>query len=80
MSNKQFEYKDIEYFFKDKHLSFYKRAECFHATNGIYSATDIFQDVETKELFKISWSKDFENKNLVTKYSSIKQLEHDYQI
>ena len=75
MSNKQLEYKDIEYFSKDKHLSFYKRVEYFDVTNGISSATDIFQDVETKELFEISWSK-----NLVTKYSSIKQLEHDYQI
>jgi hypothetical protein len=74
------EHKDIECFFKDKKLSFYKRTEYFHATNGISSATDIFQDIETKELFEISWSKEFENKNLVTKYSPIKKLEYDYQV
>jgi hypothetical protein len=78
MNNRQLIHEDIESFLKDKKLRFYKRAEYFHATNGITSATDVFQDLETKELFEISWSKEFENKNLVTKYSSIKQLEYDY--
>jgi len=78
--NRQLEYEDIEIFFKNKKLNFYKRTEYFHATNGISSATDIFQDIETKELFEVSWSKEFENKNLVKKYGQIKKLEYDYQI
>jgi len=72
--------KILKIFFKNKKLNFYKRTEYFHATNGISSATDIFQDIETKELFEISWSKEFENKNLVKKYGPIKKLEYDYQI
>jgi len=78
--NRHLEYEDIEFFFKNKKLNFYKRTEYFHATNGISSATDIFQDIETKELFEISWSKEFENKNLVKKYGPIKKLEYEYQI
>jgi hypothetical protein len=70
----------IENFFNNRNLVLYKRKDFFHATNGISSATDIVQDVETKELFEIYWSKKFEDKNLIKEYSQIKKIELDYQI
>jgi hypothetical protein len=70
----------IETFITNRNLVFYKRKDFFHATNGISSATDIVQDIETKELFEIYWSKKFEDKNLVKQYLQLKKIELDFQI
>jgi hypothetical protein len=80
MNDANFDYEDVASFFKNKKLSFFERTEFFHATNGISSATDVFQDIETKELFEISWFKEFENQNLVKKYLPIKKTQYDYQV
>lgn len=80
MNHDPLKLENIETFIKKRNLILYKRKDFFHTTNGISSATDIVQDIETKELFEISWFKEFENKNLVKKYLPIKKIELDYQI